>query len=145
MYVQVVTYGLAMSESEYLDIADELAPTFARMPGLAAKIWLEDADLGRYGAVYFWDDRESMERFLHGDMFEGTNPDFVEVDSEGFGILENLTAQTQPVLELIEPRRAVARKAVAPKAAAAPKKAPAKRAPAKKSVAKRSAAKKTAG
>ncbi len=127
MYVQVVTYGLGMSESEYLDIADEVAPRFSALPGLLTKVWLDDPDLGRYGALYLWDDRESMERFLRSDLFEGTNPEFVEVESEGFSILENLTAQTQPVIELIESRRAAparrAPKAITKKASAPAKKA----------------------
>ena len=106
MHVQVVTYGLGgIDESEYLDIANELAPRFSGMPGLQAKLWLEDPDLGRYGAIYFWKDKESMERFLRSDLFEGTYPDFEDVDSEGFGILANLTAQTQPGLEVVEPPR----------------------------------------
>lgn len=165
MYVQVVTYGLGqMSEGEYLDVANEVAPRFSGIPGLQAKIWLEDLDLGRYGAVYFWEDRESMERFLRSDLFEATNPDFIEVDSEGFGILENLTAQTQPGLQLVEPRRRGAPARSAPKAVASggprtiaakssparattkgppAKKAPAKKAPARKSATK--AATKAAG
>jgi hypothetical protein len=106
MYVQVVTYGLGgMSESEYLDVANDLALRFSGTGGLQAKIWLEDPDRGRYGAIYFWDDRESMERFLRSDLSEASNPDFRDVESEGFAILENLTAQTQPALEVIQPRR----------------------------------------
>ncbi len=105
MHIQVVTYGLGgIDESEYLDIANELAPRFSGTPGLQAKIWLEDPERGRYGAIYLWDDRESMERFSRSDLFEATNPDFVDVESEGFNIFENLTAQTQPVLELLAPR-----------------------------------------
>ena len=152
MHVQVVTYGLAMSESEYLDIADEVAPRFSALPGLLTKVWLDDPDLGRYGALYLWEDRESMERFLRSDLFEGTNPEFVEVESEGFSILENLTAQTQPVIELVENRRravgkqapkAVAAAKASPpakKAPAAAKKSPVKKAPA---AAKKAPAKKT--
>ncbi len=138
MYVQVVTYGLAMSESEYLDIADEVAPRFSALPGLLTKVWLDDPDLGRYGALYLWDDRESMERFLRSDLFEGTNPEFVEVESEGFSILENLTAQTQPVIELVEGRRRAAGKQAPKPVGATPspatKKAPvaANKTPAKK-------------
>ena len=106
MHVQVVTYALeGMAESEYLDISNELAPSFSGIPGLQAKIWTEDPDRGRYGAVYFWEDKESMERFLRSNLFEGTNPEFAEVESEGFAILENLTAQTQPVLDIVEIRR----------------------------------------
>jgi heme-degrading monooxygenase HmoA len=133
MYVQVVTYALdGMAEGEYLDVANELAPSFSNIPGLNAKIWLDDPDRGRYGAVYFWEDKESMERFLRSDLFEGTNTDFTDVESEGFAILENLTAQTQPVLEVIEARRRPAPPAAGPvkqpgrptakKAAAAPTK-----------------------
>lgn len=106
MYVQVVTYALdGMPESDYLDLANDLAPSFSGIPGLQAKIWLDDPDRDRYGAVYFWDDKQAMERFLHSNLFEGTNPEFVDVESEGFAILDNLTAQTQPVLEVVEARR----------------------------------------
>ena len=138
MYVQVVTYALGSSEGEYLDIANEVAPRFSGMPGLQAKIWLEDVDQGRYGAVYLWEDRESMERFLRSDLFEGTNPDFLDVESEGFGILENLTAQTQPVIELIETRRTTpGRRAPATPKAADPRKASTGPSPAKKATAKK--------
>ena len=106
MYVQVVTYALdGMPEGDYLDLANELAPSFSGVPGLQAKIWLDDPDRERYGAVYFWDDKAAMERFLRSNLFEGTNPEFTDVESEGFAILENLTAQTQPVLEVVETRR----------------------------------------
>jgi heme-degrading monooxygenase HmoA len=106
MHVQVVTYALeGMQESEYLDISNELAPSFSNIPGLQAKLWLDDPDRGRYGAVYFWEDKESMDRFLSSSLFEGTNPEFTDVESEGFAILENLTAQTQPVLDIVQARR----------------------------------------
>ena len=106
MYLQVVTYALGgIQESDYLDISNELAPSFSNLPGLQAKIWLDDPDRARYGALYFWDDKESMERFLRSDLFEGTNVEFADVESEGFAILENLTAQTQPVLDVVETRR----------------------------------------
>jgi heme-degrading monooxygenase HmoA len=106
MYAQVVTFALdGMQESEYLDIANELAPSFSNVPGLQAKIWLDDPDRGRYGAVYFWDDKESMDRFLRSNLFEGANAAFSDVESEGFAILENLTAQTQPVLDIVQARR----------------------------------------
>jgi heme-degrading monooxygenase HmoA len=106
MYVQVVTYSLdGVSEDEYLDLANDLAPSFSGIPGMQAKVWLEDLDRGRYGAFYLWEDRESMERFLRSDMFEGTSTEFGAVETEGFSILENLTAQTQPGLEIIPPRR----------------------------------------
>ncbi len=106
MYVQVVTYGLAgIHESEYLDVANDVAPRFAGMSGLLSKLWLGNTEEGRYGAVYFWEDRESMERFLRSDLFEAFNPEFADVSVEDFDVLENLTAVTQPVLQILEPKR----------------------------------------
>ena len=106
MYVQLVTYGLeGISEDEYLDVAHGLAPRYAALPGLLAKIWLENPGGNRYGAVYFWEDAESMERFGNSDLFEGDTAEFTDFVFEEFRVLENLTVQTQPVLEIVESRR----------------------------------------
>ena len=106
MYVQVVTYGLAgIGEDEYLDVAHRVAPRFSGMSGLLAKLWLGNTDEGRYGAVYLWEDREAMERFVRSDLFEAFNPEFDDVAVEDFDVLENLTAVTQPVLQVLEPKR----------------------------------------
>ena len=141
MHVQVVTYGLAgMSEREYLDVANTLAPRFSAMPGLLAKLWLANAGEGRYGAVYLWDDREAMQRFVRSELFEATNPEFSDIAVEDFEVLGNLTAETQPVLELVQSRRqrvaGLSRVAPAKEATRAPAKkatkAPAKKAPPRK-------------
>ena len=106
MYLQVVTYGLAgIGENAYLDVANSVAPRFSGMPGLLAKLWLGNTDDGRYGAVYLWEDREAMERFVRSDLFEAFNPEFDDVAVEDFDVLENLTAITQPVLQVLEPKR----------------------------------------
>jgi heme-degrading monooxygenase HmoA len=102
MHVQIVTYRLAgISEGEYLDVASRVAPEFASMAGLQAKVWLEPLGDATYGAVYFWDDAESMERFMRSDLFEGTNPHFTDVSSRGYQVLENLTKASQPVLSVV--------------------------------------------
>lgn len=126
MHVQIVTFNLGgMSEGEYIDVASRLAPQFAGLPGLLAKVWLENPDAGVYGAVYLWDDEEAMERFLATDLFEGTSPSFANFTTDDFSVLENLTRATQPVLTVLEERsprgRAPARPAVTAGAAPAPK------------------------
>ena len=160
MYVQVVTYSLeGISEDGYLDVANRLAPRVAGLPGLLAKLWLENAGGNRYGAVYFWDDLEAMERFSNSDLFEGEVPEFTDFVAEEFGVLENLTAMTQPVLEILEarpgpvpaPPQPVAAKKVGtgagaparkrtPPARPSPQKAPAAKVPAKKAPAKKAPA-----
>ncbi len=164
MFVQVVTFSLeGISEEGYLDVATGLAPRFGGLPGLLAKIWLENPGGNRYGAVYFWEDIESMERFGNSNLFEGDTGEFSDFVSEEFRVLENLTAQTQPVLELVPPRgvtaarpsmapatQATVAEAPAAKAPAAPapagrapvKKAPVKKAPAVKAPAQKAPAKK---
>ena len=128
MHVQIVTYGLhGMTEGEYIDIATRLAPRFASLPGLLAKVWLESPADGVYGAVYLWEDREAMERFLATDLFEGTNPDFADFGSDDFSVLENLTRATQPALTVLDDPGARGRgpaRAVAPRAAPAIARAP---------------------
>lgn len=110
MFVQTVRFGLnETSESEYLDIANEVAPQYSSIPGLLAKLWLDKAEDGAYGAVYFWEDQESMERYCRGDLFEGSNPGFAGVVSNGAPVLENLTRSTQPVLEVLPARQRAGR------------------------------------
>jgi heme-degrading monooxygenase HmoA len=143
MYVQLITFNLeGIDEEEYLDTAHRLAARIADQPGLLAKLWLENEGGNRYGGVYFWDDLESMERFSRSDLFEGRVPEFSNLSVEEFGVLENLTALTQPMLEVLEPKGTtrpatgvpsmltVPRKRTPPTRAAAPRKSsPKKRKP----------------
>ena len=143
MYVQIVTYNLnEVSEQDYIDIAHQVAPQFNSMSGLLAKVWLENAQSNMFGALYFWEDVESMERFSSSDLFEGTYGGFANVVSQGYGVYEHLTKATQPMLDVL-PEPAVVEEgwAAAPaspidvpapeapaKAARRPRKAPAKKA-----------------
>lgn len=103
MHVQIVTFNLGrMSEGEYIDVASRLAPRFAGLPGLLAKVWLESPESGVYGAIYLWEDVDAMDRFLATDLFEGTNAEFVNLTSDEFSVLGNLTRATQPVLTVLE-------------------------------------------
>jgi heme-degrading monooxygenase HmoA len=132
MHVQIVTFNLGrISESEYIDIASQLAPRFAALPGLLAKVWLENPDSGTYGAIYLWEDEEAMDRFMATDLFEGSNRGFANLVTEDFSVLENLTRATQPVLTILEDSRAWAKAPAASKAspAEAPAKAPAAKKP----------------
>ena len=102
MHVQIVTFELGnLSEGDYLSSASQVAGAFSSLGGLSAKVWLERPEDGAYGAIYLWRDKESMERFLRSDLFEGNNSELQNVRSQDFSILKNLTKKTQPELELI--------------------------------------------
>lgn len=102
MYVHIVTYNLSgVREEDYIDIAHQVAPQFSAIGGLHAKVWLRNSEKNSYGAVYFWEDRQAMERFEASELFEGTYQGFANVVSEGYEIYEHLTRATQPMLDIL--------------------------------------------
>lgn len=102
MHVQIVSFTLGnLSEDDYIDSAHEVVADFSAQGGLLAKLWLERRQDGTYGALYFWRDKESMERFKASALFEGNNSELRNVTSQDSGVLKNLTRQTQPELEVL--------------------------------------------
>ena len=64
MHVQIVSFHLeAMTDREYREVCDSLAPAFAALPGLVSKTWLADEASNTYGGVYTWRDQQAMEAF----------------------------------------------------------------------------------
>jgi quinol monooxygenase YgiN len=104
MYVQVVTFGLkGISEDEYRDGCQQETSTFASVPGLLTKIWLRDPESNTYGAVYLWRDREAYETYLKGDVWASVEGDesLTNVTSKSFGVIEELTSETQPGVTVV--------------------------------------------
>lgn len=97
MHVQIVNFQLSgITEEEYRATCDELAPAFAAVPGLVAKIWLADADTNTYGGVYVWSDRAAMEAFQASELFQAVLADssLAAIASRDFGVIEAPTAVT---------------------------------------------------
>lgn len=98
MQIQIVTYELAgVSEQQYLTDCNEVAGGIAGLPGLQAKVWLQNPEENRYGGLYVWESREAMEA---GRTW--AHPDATGIVSEDYGVLENLTRQTQPALRIVQ-------------------------------------------
>ncbi len=98
MHIQVVTYELGdVTEEQYLTDCNEIAGQVATLPGLLAMVWLENPEANRYGGLYIWEDRAAMERAS-----TWAHPSAVDTSSEDYGVLENLTRQTQPVLQVLQ-------------------------------------------
>lgn len=99
MHIQIVNLNLQdLSDSDYREACDGLAPVFADVPGLISKVWLADEATNTYGGIYTWVDRAAMEAFASTDLFKAiaANPNFVGITSRDFSVLAGPTAVTQP-------------------------------------------------
>jgi quinol monooxygenase YgiN len=98
MHIQVITFQLQdMSVEAYHGACDSLADTWAQIPGLISKIWLEDVDANTYGGVYTWESREAMEQYLQSELFSGiaASPNFINLTSQDFSIIDAPTRVTR--------------------------------------------------
>lgn len=98
MYMQIVEFELqGVGRREYAAFCEKLAPAFAEIPGLIAKVWIIDADSNRAGGVYSWVDRAACEDYLSGELFAAAEADPVlaNLRSREFDVLERPTAVTR--------------------------------------------------
>lgn len=98
MKVQIVTFQLdGIDEDAYGGICDELAPAFAAVPGLSAKLWLADRHANTYGGVYLWSDAHAQAAYADSDLFaaHAAHPNLTELTSRAFDVLAGPTAVTR--------------------------------------------------
>lgn len=98
MHIQVINFQLdGIDETQYRALCDEVAPAFAEVPGLISKVWLASPESNAYGGVYTWADREAMDAFCRGELFDtvATHPNLANVTSKEFGVLDGPTAVTR--------------------------------------------------
>ena len=91
MHIQVVNFNLeGTSRAEYESVCNELAETFAALPGLVSKHWLADEKNNTYGGVYIWENREAYDAFVNSELFAGvgSNPALVNISSKDFDVIE---------------------------------------------------------
>jgi hypothetical protein len=97
MVVQIVQFKLAgIDPAEYEAHAEGIAPAFARLPGLIAKVWLADPGEDTYGGVYLWADRAAAEAYADGELLATArgNPAFAGFRSSILDTLATPTALT---------------------------------------------------
>lgn len=98
MHIMIVNFGLrGISEGEYRNQCEAIAPAFAGLPGLVSKTWLADARTNTYGGVYVWRDRRAMEAYKETDIYKGmvANPYFGGLTVRDFAVLEEPTRITR--------------------------------------------------
>ena len=97
MKVQIVTFQLdGIDEEAYCGVCDQMAPAFAAVPGLQAKLWLADREANTYGGVYVFSDADAQATFAGSDLFAAvaSNPNLAGVTSRVFDVLPQPTAVT---------------------------------------------------
>jgi hypothetical protein len=98
VHIQIVNLSLQdLSDTDYRQACDGLAPVFADVPGLISKVWLADEATNTYGGIYTWVDRAAMEAFASSDLFRAiaANPNFVDITSRDFSVLAGPTSVTR--------------------------------------------------
>ena len=98
MHIQIINFNLnGLSHEDYSGACNEIAQTFADLPGLISKHWLANEDTNTYGGVYFWESKEAMQNYLESEVFSqvANNPSFANATSKDFAILEGPTKTTR--------------------------------------------------
>jgi len=100
MHIQIINFNLKdATEQQYLNICDELAPTFGSMPGLLTKFWLADRASNVYGGVYVWKDRAAMDAYMASEVAAAvvSHPNLTNISSKDFDVLLAPTRVTRGV------------------------------------------------
>ena len=103
MHIQIINFHLKdLSEADFRAHADEVAPAFAKVPGLISKVWLANRATNTYGAIYTWARREAMDEYAKSDLFRAvaTNPNLAGMTSIDFDVLEEPTSVTRGLAEV---------------------------------------------
>ena len=97
MEILVINFSLeGMTESEYRNMCDEVAPAFAAVPGLVSKVWLADRANGVYGGVYTFENGAAVDAHLASELGQvAAIPGLVDVTIRRFEVLSEPTAITR--------------------------------------------------
>jgi hypothetical protein len=100
--VRFRTEGL--TQPAYRELCEEIAPAFAGIPGLVAKVWLDTPDPAAPGGggVYLFAARRDAEGYLASDLFRGgvrENPHLRDLSVVSVPILDGPTQVTGGPLE----------------------------------------------
>ena len=98
-YVQVINFNLeGITRDEFMGVADEVAPNFARLPGLISKAFLSDEAINTYGGVYYWESQKDCEDYRASELYAqalANNPNFTNLSDKGFDVLEGPSQVTR--------------------------------------------------
>jgi hypothetical protein len=95
--ILVINFSLdGITESEYRNLCNDVAPAFAAVPGLVSKVWLADRTNGVYGGVYTFENGAALDAYLASDLMAqvGATRGLVDITVRRFEVLAEPTAIT---------------------------------------------------
>lgn len=100
MHIQIINFQLKdLSEEDYSKLCNELAPSFADIPGLISKVWIANSSTGIFGGIYFWKDKGAMDEFAKTELFQAVenHPSLQNITSTDFAVMEEPTRTTRGI------------------------------------------------
>jgi hypothetical protein len=95
--ILVINFSLdGMTEAEYRNLCDEVAPAYAAVPGLVSKVWLADRANGVYGGVYTFENGAVLDAFSASQLGQvAAIPGLTNVSIQRFEVLAEPNAVTR--------------------------------------------------
>jgi hypothetical protein len=103
MHMLVINFGLkGITEAQYCNNCEGVAPAFAALPGLLSKVWLADAATNTYGGIYTFKDKQSVDAYLRSDLFKAltSNANLTNVSAKDFAVLDKPTGITRGLVSV---------------------------------------------
>jgi hypothetical protein len=100
MYITHVTFKLSgIDEKAYSGAIDNLAPQYAKVPGLISKAWIKQPESGTYGGIYFWASREDYENYSKSELCSAVtnHPNLAEFHTAAYENMPEGTSVTAGV------------------------------------------------
>jgi hypothetical protein len=74
MHALVVLYELrGIGTAAHVELADQLAPALAAVPGLVSRMQLENTATGRHGTFYLFASKTDFDRFVASELYGVTH------------------------------------------------------------------------
>ena len=98
--ILVTNYNYSVSLEEYKNMTSQLAQSFADVPGCLWKIWLLDDEKKEAGAVYLFEDEESLQKFKSSPLVASvlSHPALSNFDLKERDILKEISEITRAPL-----------------------------------------------
>ena len=103
MEALIVTFTTDASEEAFTAAVEGHASVFADVDGLLAKVWIADPERTTYGGIYLFRNRAALDAYRESDLFKSilAEPSFEGTSHRRYQVIEELTAKTQPRIQLI--------------------------------------------